>query len=87
MRTHSEPLQQAYLRTDSIAKNGLERQGTVQTKPGDSMALGMPYDERIIKGSSQLLGRDFQPVLLSNEMNWVRLYRVLIGHVADAWVP
>jgi hypothetical protein len=47
----------------------------------------MPYDERVIKGSSQLLRRYFQPVLLSNEMDRFRLDRGLVGHIANAWVP
>jgi len=33
------------------------------------MALGMPYDERVNKGRSQLLGGYFEPVLLSNKMH------------------
>lgn len=61
--------------------------GRVRTKPRYSVSLGMPYDARFIKGRSQLLGRYFKPVLLSNKMNWLHLYRILVGNFADAWVP
>jgi hypothetical protein len=43
--------------------------GRARTKPRDSVPLGMPYDKRIIKGSSQLLGGYFEPVLFSNKMH------------------
>lgn len=61
--------------------------GRVRTKPGDSVTLVMSYDEGVIKGRSQLLWRYFEPVLFSNKMHWFHLYRVLVGDIADAWVP
>ena len=70
-----------------MEKNWIEDLGRVRTKPRDCMALGMPYDERVNKGRSQLLGGYFEPVLFSNKMHWFHLDRVLVGDIADAWVP
>ena len=61
--------------------------GGVRTKPRDSVALRMPYDERLIKDRSQLLGMYLEPVLFSNKMHWFHLDRVFVDDITDTWVP
>jgi hypothetical protein len=65
----------------------IERLGRMQTKPRDSVALGVPHDERVNKRRSQLFGGYFQPVLFSNKMHWFHGDRILVGDFADPWVP
>jgi hypothetical protein len=64
----------------------IERLGRMQTKPRESVALGVPHDERVNKRRSQLFGGYFQPILFSNKMRRFHGDRILVGDIADAWV-
>lgn len=50
------------------------------------MALGVPYYERAIKCCGEVLGRQFQPILWSYEMDWSGLDGVFICNFTYLWI-
>jgi len=57
-----------------------------RTKSRDSVALGMAYDERVVKSGSELLGRQFQPIFGSYEVDRFSLDALLVCNLTYAWV-
>jgi hypothetical protein len=46
----------------------------------------MAYDERVVKSGSELLGRQFQPIFGSYEVDRFSLDALLVCNLTYAWV-